>query len=82
VLDATDRGPAELDQTGGSANIWGVWTIQSTQMPAGQALVMSVQLGAALDWIRMGMTVQWNPYGDDESATMSRKRTIRLGERN
>ena len=66
---AADRGPGEIDQSGEEERIWGVRTVQTTQMPAGQALVMSIQQGAAVGWIRMGMMVEFNPYGGTVDGT-------------
>jgi len=42
---------------------------QTTQCPDGTAIVMSIASGAAVGWLRMGLTVEFNPWGDTEWAT-------------
>ena len=62
LLDLS-RGPAALE-SGEEDRIWGVRVCQTTQIAAGTAIVMSVAAGGAVGWIRMGLTVEFNPYGD------------------
>jgi hypothetical protein len=62
-------GPAALDQRAEEESIWGVRTCQSTMCPAGSAVVMSIQSGAAVGWIRMSLTVEFNSWGDTEWKT-------------
>lgn len=62
-------GPATINQTAEQENIWGVPVHQSTQCPAGTAVVMSVQGGAAVGWVRMGLEVMFNPYVGYETNT-------------
>lgn len=47
-------------------SIWGVPVVESTQCPAGTAVVMSVRAGAALFYVRLGMLLQFNMFGDAE----------------
>jgi HK97 family phage major capsid protein len=47
-------------------DIWGVPIVESTQCPAGTAVVMSVRAGAAIFYVRLGMLLQFNPFGDAE----------------
>jgi HK97 family phage major capsid protein len=68
LLDVV-RGPAGLDQRAEEENLWGVRTCQSTQCPPGTGIVMSIQAGAAVGWIRMGLTVEFNPYGGTVGGT-------------
>ena len=53
------RGPGSLDQRAEEENLWGVRTVQTTQIASGTAIVMSIQAGAAVGWVRMGLTVEF-----------------------
>jgi Phage capsid family len=61
LLDVV-RGAGGIDQTSEVENIWGVEVRQTTQCPAGTAIVMSIAAGAAVGWVRVGLTVEFNPY--------------------
>jgi HK97 family phage major capsid protein len=54
------RGPGGLNQQN-EFDVFGVRTVTSTQVPDGTAIVMSVQGGAAVGWIRMGLELMYNP---------------------
>ncbi|WP_343598886.1 phage major capsid protein [Mycobacterium sp.] len=47
-------------------SIWGVPVVETTQCPPGTAVVMSVRAGAALFYVRLGMLLQFNMFGDAE----------------
>jgi len=49
-----------------SQDLWGLPIVESTQCPAGTAILMSVRAGAALFYVRLGMLLQFNPFGDAE----------------
>lgn len=53
-------------QHGASGGLWGIPICETTQCPAGTALAMGVKAGAAVGWVRMGMLLQWNPFGTEE----------------
>jgi HK97 family phage major capsid protein len=61
------RGPGGLNQLN-EFDIFGVRTVTSTQVPDGTAIVMSIQGGAAVGWIRMGLELMYNPYGGTTDA--------------
>jgi HK97 family phage major capsid protein len=61
------RGPGGLNQQN-EFDIFGVRTVTSTQVPDGTAIVMSIQGGAAVGWIRMGLELMYNPYGGTTDA--------------
>jgi HK97 family phage major capsid protein len=61
------RGPGALNQQA-ELDIWGVPLRTSTMVPDGTAIVMSIQGGAAVGWIRMGLEVMYNPYGGTTDA--------------
>jgi HK97 family phage major capsid protein len=61
------RGPAALNQQN-EFDVFGVRTVTSTQCPDGTAIVMSIQGGAAVGWIRMGLELMYNPYGGTTDA--------------
>ena len=61
------RGPGGLNQQN-EFDIFGVRTVTSTQVPDGKAIVMSIQGGAAVGWIRMGLELMYNPYGGTTDA--------------
>jgi HK97 family phage major capsid protein len=66
ILDVY-RGPAGLNQQA-DIDIWGVPLRTSTQVPDGTAIVMSIQGGAAVGWIRMALELMYNPYGGTTDA--------------
>jgi len=47
-------------------SIWGVPVVETTQCPPGTAVVLSVRAGAALFYVRLGMLLQFNMFGDQE----------------
>jgi hypothetical protein len=49
--------------------------VTSTQVPDGTAIVMSIQGGAAVGWIRMGLELMYNPYGGTTDAGVDLWRT-------
>jgi HK97 family phage major capsid protein len=53
-------------QTGTVTHLWNCPVIQTSQLVDGTALVLSLKRGAAVGWIRQGLTVEFNPYGTDE----------------
>ena len=61
------RGPAGLNQQN-EFDIFGVRTVTSTQVPDGKAIVLSIQGGAAVGWIRMQLELMYNPYGGTTDA--------------
>ena len=61
------RGPGGLNQQN-EFDVFGVRTVTSTQVPDGVAIVMSIQGGAAVGWIRMGLELMYNPYGGTTDA--------------
>jgi HK97 family phage major capsid protein len=61
------RGPGGLNQQN-EFDIFGVRTVTSTQVPDGTAIVMSIQGGACVGWIRMGLELMYNPYGGTTDA--------------
>lgn len=61
------RGPAALDQRN-EFDVFGCRTVTSTQVPDGTAIVMSIQGGAAVGWIRMNLELMYNPYGGTTDA--------------
>jgi HK97 family phage major capsid protein len=61
------RGPAGLNQQN-EFDVFGVRTVTSTQCPDGTAIVMSIQGGAAVGWIRMALELMYNPYGGTTDA--------------
>jgi hypothetical protein len=50
----------------GYGQLWGVPICETTQCPAGTAVVMSIRAGAAFGYTRMGLLLQYNPFGDAE----------------
>jgi HK97 family phage major capsid protein len=61
------RGPGGINQQN-EFDIFGVRCVTSTQVPDGTAIVMSIQGGAAVGWIRMGLELMYNPYGGTTDA--------------
>ena len=61
------RGPGGLNQQN-EFDVFGVRTVTSTQVPDGTAIVMSIQGGAAVGWIRMGLELSYNPFGGTTDA--------------
>jgi hypothetical protein len=55
-------GPRGIDQTSETENLWGVNVVQSTQQAAGSAAILSVQSGAAVIYVREGLTTFYDPY--------------------
>jgi hypothetical protein len=51
-----------------SFDVFGVPVHTSTQCPDGTAIVLSISGGAAVGWIRMGLELQYNPYGGTTDA--------------
>ncbi len=56
-----------IAQGGGTSygNIWGIPVVESTQMPAGYALMMSIRAGAGVFWQRLGLRLEYNPGFSD-----------------
>ncbi|BBY08172.1 phage major capsid protein [Mycobacterium noviomagense] len=50
-------------------SLWGVKVAATTQCPAGTAIVMSVKAGGGIFWTRLGILLQFNPWGDAEWTT-------------
>lgn len=50
-------------------SLWGVKVACSTQCPAGHSIVMSVRAGGGIFWTRLGLLLQFNPWGDTEWTT-------------
>ena len=73
ILDVV-RGPAGLNQQA-DLDIWGVPLRTSTQCPDGTAIVLSIQGGAAVGWIRHGLELMFNPYGGTTDAGVDLWRT-------
>jgi HK97 family phage major capsid protein len=61
------RGPGGLNQQN-EFDIFGTRTVTSTQVPDGTAIVMSIQGGACVGWIRMALELMYNPYGGTTDA--------------
>lgn len=61
------RGPSGLNQQN-EFDVFGVRTVTSSQCPDGTAIVMSINGGAAVGWIRMGLEIMYNPYGGTTDA--------------
>lgn len=74
------RGPGGLNQQN-EFDVFGVRTVTSTQVPDGTAIVMSIQGGAAVGWIRMGLELMYNPYGGTTDAGADLWRTNQYGWR-
>jgi HK97 family phage major capsid protein len=68
------RGPSGLNQQN-EFDVFGVRTVTSTQVPDGTAIVMSIQSGAAVGWIRMALELMYNPYGGTTDAGVDLWRT-------
>ena len=68
------RGPSGLNQQN-EFDVFGVRTVTSTQCPDGTAIVMSINGGAAVGWIRMALELQYNPYGGTTDAGVDLWRT-------
>jgi hypothetical protein len=47
-------------------HLWGVPIMETASCAARSAVVMSIRAGAAYGYTRMGMTLQYNPWGDAE----------------
>jgi HK97 family phage major capsid protein len=56
------QGAGNINQTSESEKLWGCNVIQTTQQAAGTAAVLSVQSGAAVLYIREGLTTFVDPY--------------------
>jgi hypothetical protein len=56
-------------------DVFGVPVQTSTQVPDGQAIVMSIQGGAAVGWIRHGLELMFNQYGGTTDAGVDLWRT-------
>lgn len=56
-------------RTAPTAYLWNVPAVESTMCPEGTAIVMSVAAGAAVGYQRLGMLLQFNPWGDKEWGT-------------
>lgn len=50
-------------------SLWGVRVACTTQCPAGTSIVMSVRAGGGIFWTRLGLLLQFNPWGDTEWTT-------------
>jgi hypothetical protein len=61
------RGPGSMNQQN-EFDVFGVRTVTSTQCPDGTAIVMSINGGAAVGWIRMGLEIMYNPFGGTTDA--------------
>jgi hypothetical protein len=64
--------PFSIIKQGTPANygaLWGVKVACSTQCPAGTSIVMSVRAGGGIFWQRLGLLLQFNPWGDTEWTT-------------
>jgi len=61
------RGPGALNQQN-EFDVFGVRTVTSSQCPDGTAIVLSIQGGAAVGWIRMGLELMYIPYGGTTDA--------------
>jgi HK97 family phage major capsid protein len=68
------RGPSGLNQQN-EFDVFGVRTVTSAQCPDGTAIVMSINGGAAVSWIRMALELQYNPYGGTTDAGVDLWRT-------
>jgi HK97 family phage major capsid protein len=68
------RGPSGLNQQN-EFDVFGVRTVTSAQCPDGTAIVMSINGGAAVGWIRMALELQYNPYGGTTDAGVDLWRT-------
>jgi HK97 family phage major capsid protein len=62
-----DEGPRGVDQTAETENLWGVQLVQTTQQPTGTAAVLSLASGAALVYVREGLTTFFDPYSQSSS---------------
>ncbi len=56
------EGPRALNQTGETETLWGIQTLQTTQQPAGSAVLLSVQSGAAVVYVREALTTFFDPF--------------------
>ncbi|MGO9352484.1 MAG: phage major capsid protein [Mycobacterium sp.] len=61
------RGPGALNQAN-EFDVFGVRTVTTTQCPDGTAIVLSIQGGACVGWIRHGLELMYNPYGGTTDA--------------
>jgi HK97 family phage major capsid protein len=68
------RGPGSLNQQN-EFDVFGVRTVVSSQCPDGTAIVMSVQGGAAVGWIRSALEIAFNPFGGTTDAGVDLWRT-------
>jgi hypothetical protein len=46
------------------ADLWGVPIVETTQIPAGTAVALSVRAGAAFVYFKWGLMIQFNMYSD------------------
>lgn len=66
ILDLM-AGPRGIDQTNEIEQLWGVNVLQSTQQAAGTAAVLSVQNGAAVNYVRNPLVTFYDPYSEAAS---------------
>lgn len=52
-----------------AGNLWGVPVALSTHCAEGTAIVMSIRAGGGIFWNRLGMRIEFNPWGDTEWTT-------------
>jgi hypothetical protein len=52
----------EIDQTSETESFWGLNVIQTTKEPAGQAVLLSVQSGAGVIYLREPLSTFFDPY--------------------
>jgi hypothetical protein len=69
---AAEPDPFSVIKQGAPASygsLWGVRVACTTQCPAGTSIVMSVRAGGGIFWTRLGLLLQFNPWGDTEWTT-------------
>ena len=47
-----------------AGSLWGVPLVATTQLAAGNAVVMSIKAGAGIYWLRLGLRIEFNWQGD------------------